>query len=139
MMSSLNCNFGVDFIINKTIIQQMFCCKPILYILPEFCLWPVLPLSVASRRQELDGSLLNIIGNDGFGLVLGSAWHWTGFPGLFPVISQRTGTELSALNYCPLKTGHGSIKSWISHILPNFLILIDTLLNTCFNSKQKQR
>ena len=36
------------------------------------CLWP-------PGGKNFDGSLLNIIGNDGFGLVLGSAWYWTGF------------------------------------------------------------
>ena len=37
-------------------------------------------------------------------------------------------TALFALNSCPLKAGHGSINSWISHILPNFIILLDTHL-----------
>ena len=37
---------------------------------------------------------------------------------------------------CPLKAGHAITTSWISHVLPNFVILLDALTNTYLGSQK---
>ena len=37
---------------------------------------------------------------------------------------------LGPLNYCPLKAGHAIKTSQMSNLLPNFIMLLDTLTNT---------
>ena len=41
-----------------------------------------------------------------------------------------------ASNTCFLKAGHASTTSLISHVLPNFIMLLDALTNTYFGSRQ---